>query len=261
MHLLYPCDPFDKKRPDEDYEEEFFSAQAAGLICSLFSTEDFQCGIFKPRSSGPFDGQVLYRGWMLTPEEYSKLTVAVETEGARMLVSADAYKKCHYLPEWYELCRGLTPQTIFCARDEDFASRLASAGWSAYFVKDYVKSLTTSRGSVAHSAAEVVEVVDLLERYRGRIEGGVCIREFEHLVPDTEERYFVLNGRAEARDYIVPPIVHDIAGRIASPFFSVDTVLNTAGELRLIEIGDGQVSDRKKWTASRFVEMLGTAFE
>ena len=23
MHLLYPCDPFDKKKADEDYEEEF----------------------------------------------------------------------------------------------------------------------------------------------------------------------------------------------------------------------------------------------
>jgi len=44
----------------------------------------------------------------------------------------------------------------------------------------------------------------------------------------------------------VPKIVQTIAPRIDSPFFSVDVVLSTDGTPRLIELGDGQVSDRKQ---------------
>jgi len=76
---------------------------------------------------------------------------------------------------------------------------------------------------------------------------------------DYEEEFAAAQnaGLAEARDHVVPQLVHDIASRIASPSFSVDIVLNSAGQPRLIELGDGQVSDKKKWPAERFVEMLG----
>ncbi|MCU1724042.1 hypothetical protein [Pseudomonas sp. 5P_5.1_Bac1] len=47
MRLLYPSDPFDKKRPDEQYAGEFEAAVAAGLSTALFSFEDFESGIFK----------------------------------------------------------------------------------------------------------------------------------------------------------------------------------------------------------------------
>ncbi|AMP01555.1 hypothetical protein CAter282_3771 [Collimonas arenae] len=50
--------------------------------------------------------------------------------------------------------------------------------------------------------------------------------------------------------------MEEIAQRIKSPFFSIDTVSSDAGQLRLIELGDGQVSDRKKWTAKQFASML-----
>ncbi|MFZ6801028.1 hypothetical protein [Undibacterium sp. Di24W] len=46
MRFLYPCDPFNKKKPDEAYEEDFLAAQAAGLSCSLYSAEDFEQGEF-----------------------------------------------------------------------------------------------------------------------------------------------------------------------------------------------------------------------
>jgi hypothetical protein len=88
------------------------------------------------------------------------------------------------------------------------------------------------------------------------VEGGVCVRELEDLLPETEERYFVLRGKAHARDGVVPSIVQDVATRIQSPFFSVDIVLNNDGIPRLIELGDGQVSDRKKWSVEAFISML-----
>lgn len=50
--------------------------------------------------------------------------------------------------------------------------------------------------------------------------------------------------------------VATIAERIDSPFFSVDIILSKEGQHRLIELGDGQVSDRKKWLPERFASML-----
>lgn len=256
MQLLYPCNPFDKNTPDEEYEEEFNAAKAAGLTCFLFSEDDFESGEFKPRPLQQFQGEMLYRGWMLTPERYAALAQAVAAKNASLINSPSQYKQCHYLPEWYPACEDLTPKTIFLSRDADIDAALAATGWQAFFVKDYVKSLTTSRGSIARNAAEVREIIDLIERYRGQIEGGVCVREYEALLPETEERYFIYQGRAHARDDVVPDIVQKIAQGISSPFFSIDIVLNSAGVPRLIELGDGQVSDRKKWDAGKFVGMF-----
>lgn len=123
-------------------------------------------------------------------------------------------------------------------------------------MKDYVKSLTTQRGSIANSPEDIANVVALIEQYRGSVEGGVCIRKFEELLPETEERYFVLNGEPFARTGVVPTLVREIAAKIPSPFYSLDTVVATSGALRLIELGDGQVSDRKQWDAGRFAAML-----
>ena len=259
MKFLYPSDPFDKKSPDEDYREEYEAALFAGLSCCLFSLEDFELGDFRPRPALETGASVLYRGWMLTPGKYSKLCDAIRGKGAGPLTSPEAYAHCHHLPNWYEICKEFTPQTVFLPRDTDFVQALSGLEWPGYFVKDYVKSLTTSRGSLASTPNDVAEVVGLIERHRGQIEGGVSVRRFESLAPDTEERFFVLHGEAYGRNHSAPDIVQRIADVIASPFFSADVVAATDGTLRLIELGDGQVSDRKQWPADRFVQILQAA--
>jgi hypothetical protein len=257
MRFLYPCDPFNKKEPDETYSEEFFTALSTGMACSLYSAEDFECGEFKPRPLFADQEEVLYRGWMLSPSGYGQLVEAIEKKGARAVTSVAEYRFCHYLPEWYQLCKDLTPETIVVNQGADYVAAVSACQWPAYFVKDYVKSLTTNRGSIANSAEEITEVVSLIEKYRGQIEGGVCIRKFEQLLPETEERYFVYRGTSYARSGEVPEIVQTVARRIDCPFFSIDVVLSIDGTPRIIELGDGQVSGRKQWPADRFLEIFG----
>jgi hypothetical protein len=256
MHLLFPSDPINRSVVDETYREEREASRAHGITSSLFSFEDFEAGEFKPRPALTANEEVLYRGWMLTPDGYSRLDSAVTARGGALKTSPAQYRRCHYLPEWYALCADVTPETIVVPRDTDFVTVLAGKNWPAYFVKDYVKSLTTQRGSVAATPQDVAEIVSLIEQYRGTIEGGICIRKFEILLPESEERYFVLNGQAHAREGDAPPLVHELARRIDSPFFSVDVIASHTGELRLVELGDGQVSDRKKWPVERFVSLL-----
>ncbi|RSZ59597.1 hypothetical protein EJB06_09270 [Massilia atriviolacea] len=254
--MLFPSDPFNKRLADEAYGEEYAAARAAGVACSLFSFEDFETGQFRALPALSAGVEVLYRGWMLSPDRYVRLHQGIAGVGCAMLTSPAQYRHCHYLPEWYALCEEFTPETVVLARDADFAAAMEGRNWPAYFVKDYVKSLTTQRGSVAATPHEIGELVGLIERYRGALEGGVCIRKFEQLQADSEERYFVLRGQAFGREGIAPALVHELARRIDSPFFSVDVAASSEGTLRLIELGDGQVSDRKQWQVERFMAML-----
>lgn len=260
MLLLYPSNPIRPYAVDDTWRDEHDAACALGIPCARFSFERFVDGTFAPRPALPAGERALYRGWMLAPEHYARLVDEVSAVDVTMVTDADAYRRCHHLPGWYAQCAELTPETVVVTPDEDLDARLATLRWPAYFVKDFVKSLTTARGSIASSPDEVSAVVAELARVRGAIEGGVCLRRVEPFVPGSEQRYFVAAGRAWAAEGDAPALVHAIAARIASPFFSVDVARTRDGALRLVELGDGQVSDRKEWPAERFVAMLHQAF-
>ena len=104
--------------------------------------------------------------------------------------------------------------------------------------------------------SRIPEVIAKMKRYRGEIEGGLCARRIEDFNPETEERYFVFKGKPFSGGDSIPEVVHVAANRISSPFFAVDTVLRRDGVTRVIELGDGQVSDRKKWTAAQLLTKL-----
>jgi hypothetical protein len=256
IHFLFPSDPFNKRVVDPDYADDLNALAMRGFSHSLFSFEDFLEGKFKSSAPIPQDKSVVYRGWMMMPDSYSILNDTLVTSGCHLLTNPAQYRHCHYLPEWYESCREFTPASIFVPRETDFVEAVKDLGWDHYFVKDYVKSLSTSRGSIAESPEQIQEIVLLMEQYRGSVEGGVCIREVEDFLPHTEERYFVYNKIAYGRRGHVPDIVNEIATRVDSPFFSIDVVMNTSNQLRLIELGDGQVSSIKQWDPDTFAHIF-----
>ena len=47
------------------------------------------------------------------------------------------------------------------------------------------------------------------------------------------------------------------AEAIPGPFFSVDVAFRTDGVERIVEIGDGQVSDLVGWSVERFANIWG----
>lgn len=253
MQIIYPDDYSNQGRPDENFAEEFTCAKDRGIRCFLLSSEAAALG--KTRFSGRFEPgvPVIWRGWMLNAEEYRQLHRAVTANGGEMLESPDEYLRNHHITGWYEPCKSYTAETVLTTADTDFDTLVTQLCWPAYFVKDYVKSLTTSRGSVAHNATEIREVLKLIMHYRGELEGGVSLRRFENLFDDSERRYFSLNGQVFSADGEIPDIVHQIASRIKTPFYSIDIAKNANGELRLIEIGDGQVSDTKEWSVADLV--------
>jgi len=256
MQLLYPTSPLQPREPDELYAEEYAAVVASGFSVSLFSYEEFMAGTFRARPALLAGDTVLYRGWMLTPAQYALLCGKVSGCGAVMLTSPTQYELCHHLPQWYPKLAEFTPETCFFRESDDVASRLRALSWSECFLKDYVKSLAIADGSLVSDLARIPEVIAKMKRYRGEIEGGICARRVEDFDHDTEDRYFVFRGTAHAREGSVPEVVEVAARRIDSPFFSVDTVRRRDEVTRIVELGDGQVSDRKMWTAQQFLRVL-----
>lgn len=256
LQIIYPNDMLTPSLADETFSAEYTLACQHNIHCVLLSSEAAALGEYRFSSPLLENVPVIWRGWMLRQDEYENLSRAVIKKGAQMLTSTETYLSCHHLPGWYEQCRDLTPETIITHPDADFDLLTLASQWSAWFVKDYVKSLTTSRGSIAHSAQEIREIMSLLKQYRGEIEGGVCLRRVEAFDSTSEQRFFVMDGHVYGPRDEIPDKVIDIAKRMRSPFFSIDVINNDKGELRLVEIGDGQVSDTKEWSVERFVRML-----
>src|SRR5439155_22314 len=149
------------------------------------------------------------------------------------------------------------PETRVFPEDADIETELQRLGWGAYFLKDYVKSLKTKRGSIVRDPAEAPAVIAEMREYRGEIEGGICVRRVEEFMPESERRYFVLFGvgYVASEGVAVPEIVQKCAERLPSKFFSVDVARRADGELRVIEVGDGQVSDLVGWSPEAFAAM------
>lgn len=256
MILLYPNDPFQPKRPDEAYAEEYEAAVSSGLRVSLFSYEEFLAGIFKPLPRFESDEVVCYRGWMLSSADYERLCDGIRKGNAVPFTEPVMYELCHYLPSWYPQLSDYTPETHFFTESDDLTCALREFGWTGCFLKDYVKSLSTDEGSLVTDLDRIPQVIAKMKKFRGLIEGGLCARMIEDFVPESETRHFVVRGIPHTHEGHLPEIVSIAAARIASPFFSVDTIMRKDGQLRIVELGDGQVSDRKAWPAQKFVEML-----
>lgn len=261
MHVIYPSNPLRAKQPDEQFAAEANAVRAVGFQTTVFSMEDFQNGEFRLVPALPPEVEVLYRGWMMFASEYNSFTSSLaRVAKARPITSLENYLSSHHLPNWYPLISDLTPETRVFPPDCDLESELRGLSWSEFFIKDYVKSLKTAVGSRISKPDQVSAVVADMRRFRGTIEGGFCVRRVEDFVPDTERRYFILDGVPHAATGQVPPIVLDCIKRLQSRFYSVDVVQRTDGHLRIVEVGDGQVSDLVGWARGEFAEVLKRHF-
>ncbi len=255
--FLFPGDYFNFKQVDETYRAERQSLHQVGFATATISIESLAATAPKIYPVLTPNTTVIYRGWMLTPTEYQLLIDEIERAGAIAATPTPNYLATHYLPNWYPLLADFTPDTKIYELDRDLEAELNALGWERFFIKDYVKSLKTSGGAIVSNPAEIRTVIAEMSKFRGTIEGGVCVRCVEDFIPETERRYFIIDGRSFAADRTIsiPEIVIACASKIDSKFFAIDIIERRDGLLRVVEIGDGQVSGLVGWTPTRFAEI------
>jgi hypothetical protein len=171
LHILflYPQSVLEPRMPDELFVEETKAMTAAGHKIHLIDTEALSYGPARIRPRCDSLVRVVYRGWMLAQGEYVNLATSIEAAGGICFTSTDQYIATHYLPNWYPMVKDYTPETIFLGTDVDLVCELRRLGWGQVFVKDFVKSLKTSVGSIVVDPEQVETVVSEMEKYRGFI--------------------------------------------------------------------------------------------
>ena len=87
--FIFPCEPFNIKKVDEHFKEEFDLFKSKGFYVCLIDLED---KILK----GSFDNssKFIYRGWMLSNNEYDILESLIKNKGCELLTNKENYILC-----------------------------------------------------------------------------------------------------------------------------------------------------------------------
>lgn len=279
VKILFCDDPLSPHKPDAMFQKEAQAAQQVGLGFDLVSYEALMggdvLGAVRRVQPQQDDELAVYRGWMLTPAQYTALYDALLERGVRLVNDAAAYRHCHYLPESYTTIQSLTPKTRWMTFEgelplERVMTLLADFGDAPLIVKDFVKSQKHYWHEACYipSAADhaTVERVSrrFLELQGDSLNEGLVYREFVALdplsthsksgMPLTKEfRVFVLDGVVmfvtnywDEGDYagVEPPLplFREVLGRVKSRFFTMDVAKQHDGDWIIVELGDAQVS-------------------
>jgi ATP-grasp domain-containing protein len=265
--ILMCADPLNPRQVDEHFAREAESVRALGGSIALIDHDALQQGdaAMAVRRVPRDLGTVWYRGWMVTSVQYTALTSALSGRRVTMAVPPDGYQKAHELPGWYDTFAGVTPASVWLpARPgaspgkDRLAQLVRPLPKGPVVVKDYVKS----RKHEWDEACFVPDVTDLdrlhavvsrfVELQGDSLAGGIVIREFE-TYEGGEARVWWVDGepvlvgphpdtpelRPRPRTESAAPCVRSLGCR----FITTDLARRTDGSWRVVETGDGQVSD------------------
>jgi hypothetical protein len=267
--MLFPRDLLQPRRVDEHFRSEAAAARDLGLGVQLIDHDAVVAGDVQGGLSavGPDNGAYLYRGWMIPPSRYGSMARACAERGVSLVTSGDAFASAHHLPRWYPVMSAVTPESAWTASDDldDFLSVVDRFAFGPLVIKDFSKS-------EKHYWDEAMFIPDAADRTQARavasrflelrgsaFDSGFVVRRFEPLSP-VEARTWWRDGRCifitphpDTPDTAPPePDLDAITPLIASlrlPFVTVDVAVNdNTGALRVVELGDGQVSDRPRST-------------
>ena len=270
MMLLVPCDPLNPRRADDHFAAEAEAARAAGHPVALVDHDALgagDAGRGVARVPGG-DRVAVYRGWMLTAQAYAGFAGALAARGVALRTGPEQYRRGHELPGWYAALEPFTPGSAWTsgAGREAFDRARAVLGGGAAVLRDYTKSMK----HYWHEAAYVPDLADgpaawsvarRLHELRGDdFAGGFVLRRFEDLTGAEVRTWWVggacrmVTAHPDTADQLPPPDLRlppldDAVAGLGLPFVTVDLARRADGEWRVIELGDGQVSDRPASTA------------
>jgi len=280
VYILFCESPLEPNKVEPDYEEEFLSATTNGFATLIFNFDDLISTdrtqyATKRINRNDILQKVIYRGWMLTPKQYSILHADLLTKNYVLINSPEQYQNCHYLPDSLKFIENSTPKTVFQKLENEnsineLIEKTKVFGHNPVIIKDYVKSekhdwetacFVSDASNIDKFKQTIQNLIHLRDKY---LNEGIVVRAFIELndliihsksgMPLTEEyRLFFFNKKLiDIYDYweegeytFEKPETSEfekIALKIESNFFSMDIARQKNGNLIIIELGDGQVA-------------------
>ncbi|WP_196443421.1 ATP-grasp domain-containing protein [Planomonospora sp. ID67723] len=265
--FLFCADPLLTRRVDPHFEPEALAVRDRGGRLALIDHDALVAGRAGEAVARVPDGfgPVWYRGWMLRSAQYAALEKALRAKGCRLLTGAGGYRRAHELPGWLHCFWELTPRTAVvpmapgerAPRGQRLARLAGGLGETGFVVKDYVKSRKHEwlQACYAPDLDTLERVVARFVELQGEdLTGGLVIRQFEHFT-GAQVRVWWVDGEAvfagphpDGPDDVVeqPEIVDDVREAVQNlgiRFVTTDLARRADGAWRVIEVGDGQVSD------------------
>ena len=263
--FLVPADPLRPRRADEHFAAEAAAARDAGHQVALIDHE----ALTEPGGAGRAVARVpdggaaaVYRGWMLASSYYAALADALAAKGAALRTGAGQYRQAHELPGWHRALAPVTPAAAWTEGDgeQEFHAACARLGPGPAVLRDYIKSLkhywhqavyspdTTDRAAAWKVAARFRELRE--EEFTG----GFVLRRYEQLT-SAEARTWWVGGTCRLvtahpdTPGDLPPDINlapfaPLISSLTLSFVTADLALRADGTWRVVELGDGQVSDR-----------------
>lgn len=274
IKILFPNEPFNRKIVDSEYADEFQSCKVMGIDTYFYDYDELIDKVFKTNIEKDDDCLLIYRGWMLKPQQYSFLYNGIleRTNGYVTLInSPEQYKNCHCFPNIYKDIEDYTPRIITTKNTtQSSLSILYTKINFNYFIKDFVKSIKTENGieKISKNAMffDMCNKIKEFKKERGNLfTGGIVLKEFVNLEKvlykgnsnENEWRAFYLYGKLV--DLSNNSNINTILSKITGPpiemvnkvgeilseksnFFTVDFAKKINGQWIVLETGDGQVS-------------------
>ena len=263
--VLFPAFCHGLREPDPEFQREAQALEKLGIRWQVVNVAALGSGdlaeAFRFFGEAPCS-PMIYRGWMLRPEEYAVLHEVLLQRGCRLLTSPAAHRRAFLFPEFFPAIADHSfPAVWIAGKDPNQAMQAArQLGSGPYFIKDFAKSAKEiwPRGCVATNEQELPTAIQELVEYRGdRFEGGIVIRPLMRLRCLDENpfggkifeeyRFFFFQGRLISKtaydrvggDVAALPDYGFLTERIHSTFFSADVVVTETGQPYLLEAGDG----------------------
>ncbi|GAA3949267.1 ATP-grasp domain-containing protein [Actinomadura viridis] len=266
LTVLFCVDPLRPRRVDPHFAREAAAVRDHYGEIALVDHDALRRGDAEaalravPRDLGP----VWYRGWMLTAGEYAAMAGLLKKRGTVLLTHPDDYRRAHELPGWHDTFAGLTPPSVWRPLSPgqdpgDLGELVRPLRGGPGVVKDYVKSrkhewdeacFVPDMNDPARLRGVVVKMIALQDEF---LAGGVVVREYERYVGDGEARVWWVDGEPalvgphpDSPDVEPDPELAAVAPAVRAlgcRFITTDLARRADGEWRVVEVGDGQVSD------------------
>ena len=245
-----------------ELKKEYEAVSETGLFDVILFSYDgwFNRSILKLNNHTDGYVKAIYRGWMMTPEQYSRFQSELWLRNVDLMISSQSYKKLHSFPDVYPEISEDTPQILVFPEGEKVDLQLVREHFSRFKLKDYVKSVK-GNGFPQVFSSDVSEEdfsgwLDKFYQYRGDLfTGGICIKEYVDLKQydgkTNEFRVYYMRGnvisvcRNSLQMSTTPEPPNELIRKhshLDSPFYTIDYAEREDGGWIIVETGDGQVS-------------------